>query len=100
MGSAPCLWASWELTLRLMNCTSALLKQDCDPVAKSVRRVPTQITKSARLTHCAAHEFPVSPCPPRSNAESFRIAPLPANVSTTGIPIDAEKLHRSSHASE
>ena len=33
----------------LMNRTSGWLKQDWEPVAKSVRRVPIEITRSARL---------------------------------------------------
>ena len=87
-----------------MNWTCGQLNADCDPVRKSDSRVPAQITRSASPTTFAAAGVPLTPHPPSRSAypseRSIRIAPLPANVSPTGIPNASESARSSSHASE
>ena len=86
IGSAPCLNASCPHTLILMNRTSGCRKHDCEPVAKSVSRVPTEITRSAAAMIAAAVPVPSRPMPPRAIGETSLSAPLPAKVSPTGMP--------------
>ncbi len=50
---------------------------------KSLRRVPAQITTSASAASAFAARVPFTPMPPASH--SPRYAPLPADVSATGI---------------
>ena len=60
-GSAPFLKASWALTLMLTNVTSGLWNRLLEAVAKSPRRVPTAITRSACSAERAAAVVPSTP---------------------------------------
>jgi len=97
--SAECLAASKASTLTLMNATSGLAKIVCDAVVKSEYRVPMPITRSASRATVFAAVLPVEPTPPTAIRWSQLIAPLPAWVSATGIPVASAKARSCSQAS-
>ena len=86
MPVAPSRSASRGLTLTLANRTPGLANSDCDAVAKSVSRVPTVSTRSASRARLLAAGVPSSPMPPICHQGRCWTAPLPAKVSSTGMP--------------
>ena len=66
---------------------------------KSEYRVPTPITTSASRASALATGEPVEPTPPTASGWSQRMAPLPAWVSATGIPVASANARRASVAS-
>ena len=70
-----------------------------DAVVKSEYRVPTPITTSASRASALATGEPVDPTPPTACGWSHRIAPLPAWVSATGIPVASANARNASVAS-
>ena len=81
--------ASWPHTLMLMNRTSGWRKHDCEPVAKSVRRVPTQITRSAAAMIAAAVPVPSRPMAAQRHRRAFLHRPLAGEGLADG---DAQRL--------
>ena len=76
--------ASNSATFSSRNSTSGWEKSALEPVVKSVRRVPTPITKSACGASSLAAIPPVTPTPPRLSGWLLTNAPFPAWVSANG----------------
>ena len=86
-----CLAASNAVTLRLTNRTSGSANTVREAVVKSDQRVPMPSTTSASAASAFAAWVPVEPRPPTARGWSNGIAPLPACVSATGIPVASAK---------
>ena len=56
-----------------------------EPVVKSCRRVPTEMTTSASAASALADVHPVTPIGPALSGWAASIDALPATVSTTGM---------------
>ena len=80
----------------LANRTPGLANSDWEAVAKSVSRAPTVSTRSASRARVLAAGVPSSPMPPICHQARCWTAPLPAKVSSTGMP--AVPARRSSSA--
>jgi hypothetical protein len=83
----PSFWASKRAMLMLMNWTSGFWNAVCEAVVKSDHRVPMPMTRSASRAMMFAPGVPVAPIAPSAHGSSKRIAPFPAIVSATGIPV-------------
>ena len=93
------MWASSGATLIPMKATSGFWKEVCEAVTKSPIRVPIPITRSAsRISRLAARP-PFVPAGPMFIGWVQGRAPLPAWVSTTGMPKRLAKPASSSVAS-
>jgi hypothetical protein len=99
IGNADSLAASNPATLMLTNFTSGFWNAVRDAVVKSLYRVPTPITTSASRASRLATGVPVEPTPPTEFGWSQPIAPLPAWVSATGMPVCRANRSSSSDAS-
>ncbi len=97
---AACLAASKPRTLMLTNRTSGLAKIVWLAVVKSEYRVPMPMTTSASRARALAADEPVEPTPPTALRWSQLMAPLPAWVSATGMPVAVANARSCSEASE
>jgi hypothetical protein len=97
---APSRPASCTLTLMVANRTSGFWNNDCEAVAKSVSRDPTVRTRSAAAANSLVAGVPSNPIPPNCHQARCCTAPLPANVSATGIPAAAASASNSEVAPE
>ena len=68
---APCLIASCSVIFIEANFTSGFWNIDCDPVAKSVKRVPILKIKSASATSLLVSGDPSRPSPIKCQAPGF-----------------------------
>ena len=99
-GRACALAASSSATLMATNRTSGSCQAVQLAVGKSDRRVPIAMTTSASLATAFAAEAPVAPSAPRLSGWSQASAPLPACVSTTGMPNRSAKSTSAGSAAE
>ena len=83
------------LTKRTSGCWKAVF----DAVAKSVKRVPMPMTRSAAAAISLAPREPATPAPCRLRSWSQCIVPLPAWVSATGMPVCSAKAVMAASAS-
>ena len=71
IATAPCLIASCSLIFIDANLTFGFWNIDCEPVAKSVNRVPIEIIKSASATNLFVSGEPSKPRPIRCQSPGF-----------------------------
>ena len=94
-----CFIASQRAALMPMNFASGANAVH-DPVVKSMSRVPTASTTSASAASALAEVEPTMPMGPAWTGWSWVSVPLPAMVSTTGMPRRAANAATASLAPE
>ena len=89
--AAPSLRASRSSTLIATKRTSGCWKSDCEPVVKSVSRVPTAMHEVGLARERVRGRVALEPEAAEPEPDGLPTAPLPANVSTTGMPSASAK---------